>query len=236
MLRYRHEAVAVILRVVSDGVGGQHLAVLAWKRHREPFAQRWALPSGPLAAQETIEQSVRRHLSARLDLASIAHLEQLETHSNPSRDPAQRTIATAYLGLVPSDDDAELPGGAQWLSVDELPELAFDHGSFVAEGVRRMRSKLSYTNVAFALAPGEFTMTKLCDLYSAALGYRVEATNLQRVLSRRGQLEATGKRQAPGREGGRPASVFRFTEHELQVTDPFATLRPNAAAVRGSGA
>jgi hypothetical protein len=54
----------------------------------------------------------------------------------------------------------------------------------------------------------------------------VSATNLQRVLSRRGLLAPTGATAAPGPAGGRPAAQFRFTEHGMQVTDPFAVLRP----------
>jgi 8-oxo-dGTP diphosphatase len=46
------------------------------------------------------------------------------------------------------------------------------------------------------------------------------------VLERRGLLEATGERRTPGREGGRPAAVYRFASRDLEVTDPFAVLRP----------
>ena len=44
----------------------------------------------------------------------------------------------------------------------------------------------------FALAPDVFSISELRGLYSAALGYRIAATNLQRVLARRGLLEPTG--------------------------------------------
>ena len=59
-------------------------------------------------------------------------------------------------------------------------------------GRERLRAKLSYTNLGFALAPAEFTISELRDLYAAALGHDVSATNLQRVLLRRGVLEPTG--------------------------------------------
>ncbi|MGH3621812.1 MAG: NrtR DNA-binding winged helix domain-containing protein, partial [Sciscionella sp.] len=90
----------------------------------------------------------------------------------------------------------------------------------------RLRAKLSYTNIGFALAPPTFTISALRELYSAALGYRVSATNLQRVLSRRGLLEPSGGTAQPGPAGGRPAALFRFTKHGMSVTDPFAVLRP----------
>ena len=90
----------------------------------------------------------------------------------------------------------------------------------------RLRGKLSYTNLGFALAPPAFTMAELRDLYSAALGHQVSATNLQRVLLRRRLLEDTGDQRHYGRGGGRPATLYRFRSGALEITDQFAVLRP----------
>jgi len=159
-----------------------------------------------------------------------AHLEQLETLSDPTRSPKEWQLATAYLGLIPSDSDPELPGDTDWHRVDELPPLAFDHGSIVLSGRERLRAKLSYTNLGFALAPDEFTISELRDLYAAALGHDVSATNLQRVLLRREVLEPTGRQRASVPTGGRPGSLFRFRTPELEITDQFAVLRPPGPA------
>jgi ADP-ribose pyrophosphatase YjhB (NUDIX family) len=205
---------AVVLQV-RQGV----LRALLWERAREPYAGAWALPGGRLDAGESLEASIRRHLAQKVDVRELAHLEQLETRSLPD-------LATAYLGLVPTDADPVLPGDTAWHDVDELPELAFDHAEIVLAGRARLRAKLSYTNVGFALAPAEFTISELREIYRAALGHDVSATNLQRVLLRRGVLEQTGDRRGPGRAGGRPAAVFRFRSRDLEITDQFAVLRP----------
>jgi 8-oxo-dGTP diphosphatase len=42
-------------------------------------------------------------------------------------------------------------------------------------------------------------------------------------------LEATGEMAPPGRAGGRPAALYRFAAPALEVTDPFAVLRPPSA-------
>jgi 8-oxo-dGTP diphosphatase len=110
--------------------------------------------------------------------------------------------------------------------VNALPELAFDHSAIVLAGRERLRAKLSYTNVGFALAPACFTISELRAVYRAALGHDVSATNLQRVLLRRGVLEQTGQSRLPGRAGGRPAALFRFQSQRLEITDQFAVLRP----------
>jgi ADP-ribose pyrophosphatase YjhB (NUDIX family) len=207
-------------------VRGGRLQALLWQRAREPFLGAWSLPGGYLEPGETLEESIRRHLAVKVDVRELAHLEQLETLSNPGRNPLEWELANAYLGLVPADVDPAVPEDTRWHSLARLPELAFDHRAIAIAGRDRLRAKLSYTNVGFALAPPEFTLSELREIYVAALGHEVSATNLQRVLLRRGVLEATGERRASGRAGGRPAELYRFRSRRLEITDQFAVLRP----------
>jgi ADP-ribose pyrophosphatase YjhB (NUDIX family) len=216
-----HVALAVVLQV-REG----RLQVLLWQRARDPFAGAWALPGGALAGDETLEESIRRHLAAKVDVRELAHLEQLATRSDPERNPRRRELATAYLGLVPGGVDPAVPDDTAWHPVDRLPEMAYDHEAITLVGRERLRAKLSYTNLGFALAPDTFTISELRELYAAALGHDVSATNLQRILLRRELLSDTGERRGPGRAGGRPAAVFRFRTRRLEITDAFAVLRP----------
>jgi ADP-ribose pyrophosphatase YjhB (NUDIX family) len=219
--RPSHEALAVVLQAREA-----ELKVLLWERAREPYLGAWALPGGRLEPGETLEHSIRRHLAAKVDVRELSHLEQLETRSEPDRHPDDWVVATAYLGLVPADVDPAVPEDTAWHPVARLPRPAFDHGSIALAGRERLRAKLSYTNIGFALAPPTFTVSELRTLYRAALGHDVSATNLQRILVRRRLLEPTGELRPPGRAGGRPATVFRFRRRRLEVTDPFAVLRP----------
>jgi ADP-ribose pyrophosphatase YjhB (NUDIX family) len=219
-----HVTLAVVLQV-REG----ELCVLLWQRAREPYSGAWSLPGGYLEPGQTLERSIRTHLARKVDVAELSWLEQLETLSEPSRHPDEWQLATAHLGLVPLGLDPALPSDTAWHAVDRLPQLAFDHEAIVLAGRERLRAKLSYTNIGFALAPERFSISELAAIYTAALGYAVDATNLRRVLERRRLLQATGERRAPGREGGRPAAVYRFGSRDLEVTDPFAVLRPPRA-------
>ena len=109
--------------------------------------------------------------------------------------------------------------------------MAFDHGPIVLAGRERLRAKLSYTNIGFALAPESFTMSELSSIYTAALGYPVDPTNLRRVLERRGLLEATGERRSPGRGGGRPGGRLPLRLARARGDRP---VRGAAAAYVGS--
>jgi ADP-ribose pyrophosphatase YjhB (NUDIX family) len=165
------------------------------------------LPSARLSPGEPLEAALAR----AVDVGALAHVEQLETVVRPDGG-----VATAYLGLAAPD--ASLDGDWRAAAGAGLP--------LVATAQARLRAKLSYTNVGFALAPATFTISELREIYVAALGHDVSATNLQRVLVRRGVLERVDGRRAPGRTGGRPAALFRFRSARLEVTDEFAALRP----------
>lgn len=218
---------AVVLQV-----RGKSLDALLWRRGAAPFEGAWSLPGGPLGPAERLGTSVGRHLAAKVDLTEIAHLEQLETRSDPGRDPRGRVLATAYLALVCADVEARIPADTTWHAVQDLPPTAFDHGSIVGSATERLRAKLSYTNIGFALAPETFTIARLRDIYAASLGHPVSATNLQRILSRRGVIEATPAAVRPTSSGGRPATLYRFAARTLVVTNPFAAFRPPAAGGR----
>jgi ADP-ribose pyrophosphatase YjhB (NUDIX family) len=220
---FRHEALGVVFQVRE-----KRLTVLLWRRAEPPFAGSWALPGGLLLPTERLGASASRNLAAKVDIPEIAHLEQLETRSDPARDPRERVLATAYLALVTPEARPRLPSDTIWHPVDDLPPTAFDHGSIVGSARERLRAKLSYTNIGFALAPETFTISQLRDTYAAALGHPLSATNLQRILVRRGVIEPTPDVSRPAASGGRPATLYRFATRELVVTNPFAAFRPRA--------
>jgi 8-oxo-dGTP diphosphatase len=157
-------------------------------------------------------ESLAAALARALDVSALTHVEQLET-----RVLRDGTLATAYVGLARPAADVD----GEWRH-----ERVGEEGDLVAAAQARVRGKLSYTNLGFALAPEVFTISELREVYVAALGHDVSATNLQRVLLRRGAIERIDGHRAPGRTGGRPAALFRFASDRLEVTDEFATLRP----------
>jgi ADP-ribose pyrophosphatase YjhB (NUDIX family) len=226
---FAHEVLAVVLRVRD-----RRLDCLLWQRAKEPFDGFWSLPRGPLGAGERLGTSASRHLAAKVDITTIAHMEQLETRSDPDRDPRQRVLATAYLALVATDAEPLVPADTAWHPVGSLPPTAFDHGSIIGSARDRLRAKLSYTNIGFALAPEVFTIAQLRDIYAASVGHPISATNLQRILLRRGVIRL-GSGTAPSTAaGGRPAALYEFVSRSLVVTNPFAAFRPPGSAHPGA--
>ena len=90
-------------------------------RAREPYAGAWALPGGALSADEPLEESARRHLAAKVDVKELSHLEQLETLSEPGRNPCREGARDGVPRARPRRRRPAYPGGHAWHPVDGLP-------------------------------------------------------------------------------------------------------------------
>src|SRR6266581_9216113 len=122
--------VAVSVDLVILTVRADQLSVLAWRRHAELHLGRWALPGGFIRLDEDLPATAARVLAERVGLPDApVHLEQLQTYGYPDRDPRQRVVSVAYLGLAP-DLPASSRAQVLWRAVDDLLErdpAAFDH-------------------------------------------------------------------------------------------------------------
>ena len=92
-----------------------------------PSRARGPSRAGCLGAAETLEDSIRRHLAAKVDVRELSHLEQLETLSDPERHPGERLVATAYLGLVPAGSTRRFRRTRPGIRSTTCRELAFDY-------------------------------------------------------------------------------------------------------------
>jgi len=222
---YQRPSVAVDL--VLLGIRGGEPAVLLVKRDAPPFAGRRALPGGFVGIDETLDAAAARVLRGKAGIAG-AHLEQLYTFGAVARDPRMRIISVAYLALLDEAAFAaaleDMPsllaaaisvpwpretGGAVEIATPKgAVPLAFDHADIVALAMLRLRGKLDYSDVGFALLPERFTLRQLQDVHEAILGVALNKPAFRRRMLDRGWLAATGEREAG--TSFRPAELYRF--------------------------
>src|SRR6202000_3506174 len=112
-----------------------------------PFAGAWVCPGVFVAAGERLGASASRHLAAKVDIPEIAHLEQLETRSDPVRDPRGRVLATAYLALVTPEARPKLPDDTAWHAVHDLPPPGVDHGPIIGSAGTLLHRPPSERNI-----------------------------------------------------------------------------------------
>lgn len=215
---------SVTVDVVTMTVRDQHLHVLLIRRGIAPYEGAWAIPGGFVRMDEDLDTAARRELEEETSVTAAPFLEQLFTFGAVQRDPRTRVISIAYYALLPAPESG-LPGAttdqptagtdaaeAKWWPVDSLPPLAFDHAEILEIALSRLRAKLGYTSVAYALLPEEFTLTDLQTTYETILGRELDKRNFRKKMLTIGILEATDKQRRLGAH--RPAQLFRFTKRE----------------------
>ena len=179
----------------------RELKLLLIQRDLPPFQGQWALPGGFVRLQESLEQAACRELREEAGLQDV-FLEQLYTFGQVARDPRDRVISVAYMGLVrPSAHQAIASTDARdarWFSLQDALQdhaLAFDHAHIIQLAHERLRAKVRYKPVGFELLPAHFTLSQLQQLYEAILGHTLDKRNFQRKIHRTGLLVDTGQTQ-----------------------------------------
>lgn len=180
------------------------------------------LTGGSLCDGETLEAAAQRLLDSEAGIDK-AYLEQLYTFT------ASEKIVVAYVALVAGQGfaapltrrpgltlaevivpwageaggraDICTPGG------EALP-LAADEADILGQTMLRLRGKLDYSDVGFALLPECFTLRELQDVHEAILGLRLNKPAFRRRMLDKNWLEATGERETGA--SFRPAELYRY--------------------------
>lgn len=169
----------VAVDCIIFGFDSVNLNVLLVKRAIEPEKGKWSLMGGFLKKDETLNQAAQRVLHKLTGLATVS-MEQLEAYSEVDRDPGERTISVAYSALINiQDHDKELQQhfAAKWFSINEGPNLIFDHDAMLNRAMKRLRYKTTTQPIGLELLPEKFTMLQLQKLYEAILNKKLDKRN-----------------------------------------------------------
>ncbi|MCB9080346.1 MAG: NUDIX hydrolase [Lewinellaceae bacterium] len=194
------------------------LKVLLIQRRHEPFAEHWALPGGFVNLEEDLEAAALRELEEETNMRDV-FIEQLFTFGEPGRDPRGRVISVAYYALV---NLAEHPVKAasdarnvRWFSVQDLPQLAFDHDTILETALTRLRGKVRYQPIGFELLPEKFTLTQLQQLYETILGVD-ESLNKRNFRTRILKMDVLEEAGIQENVAHRPAKLYRFNKERYE--------------------
>lgn len=207
---------AVTTDCVIFGYDGKDLKILLVERGIPPFKGMWALPGGYLQMEEDSIDGAKRELFEETGLKD-AYIEQFRTFAAVDRDPRGRVITIAHLALVKI---SEVHGGddaarAQWFSLKDVPQLAFDHDMILREAMKHLRQKIHFEPVGFELLPEVFTMPQLQNLYESILEVHFDRRNFAAKMLHIGILEPTGDR--PAGASNRIPVTYRFDKEKYDL-------------------
>ncbi len=221
-------AVDLVLMTVKEG----RLAALLQQRPNHPHKGDWALPGGFVGIEESLDDAAKRLMTTKAGLDE-GWIEQLYSFGEPNRDPRMRVISVAYFALLPAAKfnatlaqrpdlvlaPLEVPWagevGGQVLALAETARpriLAFDHAEILGLAVKRLRGKLDYSKIGFALLPERFTLGELQGVHEAILGTEFNKPAFRRRMLDRGWIAGTGERQSGA--AFRPAELYHLISKE----------------------
>lgn len=214
--KYPHPAVTTDCVILTFHEG--QLKLLLIKRGIEPFKGEWALPGGFLRMDESAEEGAARELREETGIIDCP-IKQFHTFSAPGRDPRERVITIAFYALMKwqkatGADDAE---EADWVPIERLPPLAFDHEEIIRLALETIRRDIHFEPVGFELLNDTFSMSELQKVYEIILGKEFDRRNFAKKMKHLDILEEV-------KLGAEPEEIMTHDDCFCSYESPFPFL------------
>ncbi|WP_020533856.1 NUDIX hydrolase [Flexithrix dorotheae] len=196
------------------GFENGELKLLLIKRNFEPAKGKWSLMGGFLSEKETLDNAAKRILDNLTGLSKI-YMEQVYGFSQPDRDPGERVISVAYYALIRINEfDNKLieEHGAKWISVNEIPNLIFDHNKMVENAFKKLQWSTRYKPIGFELLPEKFTIPELQALYEAIQQKNYDRRNFSKKILSMGFIDRLDEKQKGFSKKG--AYYYKFNKQK----------------------
>lgn len=183
-----HVAVDCMIFSVISG----RLHILLVERDFEPEKGKWSLIGGFVTEKESVDNAAKRVLR-KLTGIHNAFIRQIGAFGDINRDPGARVISVAYYALV-NIENIEIRKGSgkvEWVDMEKLPKLGFDHPKMIKQALVEMREKILTEALAFNLLPEFFTLTQLQSLVESVMGRKLDKRNFRKRVVELPKLVAT---------------------------------------------
>ena len=184
-----------------------------------------ALPGDLIRLEEDIDESAKRVLYSLTKLNNV-YLRQFKAFGDPKRvesskdqqwlknfrkEPNERVVTIGYISLVRMEDYAPSPSyfadEVKWISIDDVPLLAFDHNEIVESGLYFLRNELN-SELTSELLPRKFTLSQLQELHEIVLEQKFDKRNFRKQAFSKGQIKETKEKQKG--VSHKPARLYSF--------------------------
>lgn len=176
----------------------------------QPFENLWAIPGDLIYPDEDLEQAAERVLFELTGLNNIA-MHQSQTFGKPNRHPQGRVITISYFALLRIEDfevkASSWAGDVQWVSLKNMPDLAFDHNHILSSTYDMLKLKLQNEPICFDLLPERFTLNEFQQLYEFAFDQAFDKANFRKKIKYIPLIAHDEKQQNVKH---RPAKLFSF--------------------------
>ena len=209
---YKNQGIHVIISIftIEKGI----TKVLLVKRKNEPYKDLWALVGGALYNNEELLDGINREIKEKTGIENI-EICFSSVFGEVNRSPIKRMIAITYIGIIDSKrveflKNTRKTSDADWVPIDKIPKLAYDHNDIVNQGIITLKEKIVETDILKSLFPEGFTMPEIQKAYEAILNKEFDRRNFRKKILSIGLIEDTNK--LVNFEGKKQAKLYRFNK------------------------
>ena len=217
--------------VIGFDNNDKQLKVLVIDKKVNPFSKdseekiQSALPGDLIQINEDIDKAANRILFSLTKMDNL-YLKQFKTFGNPKRvqdkkdqewlsnfrpNPNERVITIGYVALVRMEEynpeASYFAENVSWISIEDVPELAFDHNEILFEAIDFLRKEID-KEVTSELLPKKFTLSQLQELYEIILDEKLDKRNFRKQIIGKGIIEKTNEKQKG--VSHKPAELYKF--------------------------
>lgn len=211
---YLNQGIHVISSIftVEKGI----VKVLLIKRKNNPYQGQWALPGGALYNNENLDEGILREIKEKTGIVDI-ELSMCSVFGKVDRSPLMRMVAVSYLGVIDALKVAILKdtmktADADWVELDRIPSLAYDHNEILINAIENLKRKIISSDILKSLFPNGFTIPEIQKCYEIILNQEFDRRNFRRKLLSLDLIVDTGK--SIKFEGNKPAKLYQFNNRD----------------------
>ncbi|MFA5333285.1 MAG: hypothetical protein WC376_02210 [Candidatus Nanoarchaeia archaeon] len=194
MYEFSRIGVDPVIFTIKNG----RLFVFLAVREKEPYKGMLELPGSLLRQLET----ARNRLNIKINsiFGKNFYLKQFHTFTKFERDPRERVISIAYVGLINLKDSDNL------FEVSKLKELAFDHKKILESARKYLKENSDYFVKSYM--PKEFPLNKLQEIYEIIEDEKYDNRNFRKKIISSNLIRKSSKKQSKVKH--RPAQLYSY--------------------------
>lgn len=220
------------------GFDGNGLKVLLLKRNgHDSDGNTYSdmkLPGSLIYQDEDLDEAAARVLKSLTGVSNVP-LKQFKAFGSKNRTDnprdvlwlreeqqahVERIITIAYFAILKLDPavvKAIDPEVAEWVDLDKVGKLAFDHNLIITEAMGAIRREVDNNrSMLFDLLPKKFTASQLRSLYEILYSRQVDVRNFHKKIAQMPYVVALDERQRG--VAHRAARFYKFDRKLFNLT------------------
>lgn len=182
--KYKNQGIHLMASIFTIDKGV--VKVLLIKRKNNPYKDMWALTGGALYNDEDLVDGLKREIKEKTGINEL-ELRLCDIFGKKDRSPVMRMVAVSYIGVIDSSKVEILKetlktSNAEWFSIDEIPDLAYDHNEILEKSIIYLKEQILNTDILKTLYPNGFTIPEIQKVYETILGKELDRRNFRKKM------------------------------------------------------